>query len=193
MGGLIIIAAILIPTLLLAKLDNVYIVILITSTVGLGLLGFLDDYIKVFKKNKEGLAGRFKIVGQVFIGLIVGLALYFNDNVVIREKVVVPAPGIAATVSEDGVVYEGVKSTKTTVPFLKNNEFDYHSLTPWLDQNYTWIVYVLVVVVIVTAVSNGANMTDGIDGLAAGNVCHYRVDACHLCLPSPAASTSARI
>jgi phospho-N-acetylmuramoyl-pentapeptide-transferase len=167
MGGLIIIAAILIPTLLLAKLDNVYIVILITSTVGLGLLGFLDDYIKVFKKNKEGLAGRFKIVGQVIIGLIVGLALYFNDNVVIREKAAVSTSSVT-TISDDGVVYEGVKSTKTTVPFLKNNEFDYHSLTPWLDQKYTWIVYVLVVVFIVTAVSNGANMTDGIDGLAAG-------------------------
>ncbi|CAN5459987.1 phospho-N-acetylmuramoyl-pentapeptide-transferase [soil metagenome] len=167
MGGIIIIAAILIPTLLLAKLDNVYIVILVTSTVGFGLLGFLDDYIKVFKKNKEGLAGRFKIVGQVIIGLIVGLTLYFNEGVVIREK-----PAIASGVvvlSEDGELKaESVKSTKTTVPFLKNNEFDYHSLTPWLDQKFEWIVYVLVVVLIVTSVSNGANMTDGIDGLAAG-------------------------
>ncbi|NOT74097.1 MAG: phospho-N-acetylmuramoyl-pentapeptide-transferase [Cyclobacteriaceae bacterium] len=167
MGGIIIIAAILIPTLLLAKLDNVYIVLLITATIGLGLIGFLDDYIKVFKKNKEGLAGRFKIVGQVIIGLIVGLTLYFNDSVVIREKPVAPASGIILS-SDGDFKSKEVKSTKTTVPFLKNNEFDYHSITPWLDQNYTWIMYVLVVVVIITAVSNGANMTDGIDGLAAG-------------------------
>ena len=166
MGGIIIIAAILIPTLLLAKLDNVYIVLLVTATVGLGLIGFLDDYIKVFKKNKEGLAGRFKIVGQVVIGLIVGLTLYFNDNVVIREK-----PSNQEEVSiigNDSKAEMGIKSTKTTVPFLKNNEFDYHSLTPWLDKDYTWIIYILIVVVIVTAVSNSANMTDGIDGLAAG-------------------------
>ena len=169
MGGIIIIAAILIPTLLFAKLDNVYIVLLITATIGLGLIGFLDDYIKVFKKNKEGLAGRFKIVGQVVIGLIVGLTLYFNEHVVIREK---SAPLDAITEvspsDHDTKAEVGIKSTKTTVPFLKNNEFDYHSLTPWLDKDYTWIVYVLVVVVIVTAVSNSANMTDGIDGLAAG-------------------------
>ncbi|CAN5327907.1 phospho-N-acetylmuramoyl-pentapeptide-transferase [soil metagenome] len=167
MGGIIIIAAILIPTLLLAKLDNVYIVLLITSTIGLGLIGFLDDYIKVFKKNKEGLAGRFKIVGQVIIGLIVGLTLYFNDSVVIREKPMVAASDLVLPMEGD-LVSEPVKSTKTTVPFLKNNEFDYHSITPWLDQNYTWIIYILIVVLIVTAVSNGANMTDGIDGLAAG-------------------------
>ncbi len=169
MGGIIIIAAILIPTLLLAKLDNVYIVLLITSTVGLGLLGFLDDYIKVFRKNKEGLAGRFKIVGQVIIGLIVGLTLYFNQHVVIREKRAVVASGVIASANDDVMrSNEGIKSTKTTVPFLKDNEFDYHSLTPFLDQDYTWIIYVLTVVVILTAVSNGANMTDGIDGLAAG-------------------------
>lgn len=169
MGGIIIIAAILIPTLLLAKLDNVYIILLITATIGLGLIGFLDDYIKVFKKNKEGLAGRFKIVGQVVIGLIVGLTLYFNSNVVIREKST-PLEEMAE-VSQPDIQLKpdmGIKSTKTTVPFLKNNEFDYHSFTPWLDQSYTWIVYVLIVVVIVTAVSNSANMTDGIDGLAAG-------------------------
>jgi len=169
MGGIIIIAAILIPTLLMARLDNVYVILLIATTLWLGLIGFLDDYIKVFRKNKEGLAGRFKIVGQVTIGLIVGLTLYFNDNVVIREK----SPASLETIS---VIPGGgdlksdfdVKSTKTTVPFLKNNEFDYHSLTPWLDKNYTWIVYTLFVILIVVAVSNGANITDGIDGLAAG-------------------------
>ncbi len=168
MGGIIIIAAILIPTLLMAKLDNVYVILLIATTVWLGLIGFLDDYIKVFRKNKEGLAGRFKIVGQVTIGLIVGLTLYFNDNVVIREKT--PAALASIEVSQTGDLKSefDVKSTKTTVPFLKNNEFDYHSLVPWLDREYTWIIYTLIVILIITAVSNGANITDGIDGLAAG-------------------------
>ncbi len=169
MGGLIIIAAILIPTLLMARLDNVYVILLIATTLWLGFIGFLDDYIKVFKKNKEGLAGRFKIVGQVTIGLIVGLTLYFNENVVVREK----APAAVASIELSAIPSDvkskyDVKSTKTTVPFLKNNEFDYDDLVPWLDDNYTWIVYTLVVIVIITAVSNGANITDGIDGLAAG-------------------------
>jgi phospho-N-acetylmuramoyl-pentapeptide-transferase len=168
MGGLIILAAILVPTLLFAKIDNVYIILLIATTVWLGLIGFLDDYIKVFKKNKEGLAGRFKIVGQVTIGLIVGLTLYFNDNVVVRERIPAATASIEMMALSSVKSDYDVKSTKTTVPFLKNNEFDYHSLTPWLDQNYTWIVYTLVVILIITAVSNGANITDGIDGLAAG-------------------------
>jgi phospho-N-acetylmuramoyl-pentapeptide-transferase len=164
MGGLIILMAILIPTILFAKLDNVYVVLLIIATVGLGLIGFLDDYIKVFRKNKEGLAGRFKIVGQVGIGLVVGLTLYFNENVVIRDN----TAAVVAVEASQPALELGVKSTKTTVPFLKNNEFDYASLTPWLDKDYTWIIYTLVVVLILTAVSNGANITDGIDGLAAG-------------------------
>ena len=171
MGGFIIIAAILIPTLLLAKLDNVYIILLITATIWLGLIGFLDDYIKVFRKNKDGLAGRFKIVGQVGLGLIVGLTLYFSDNVVVREV----SPSSLAHIEIDDiqenfdakVEYKDVKSTKTTVPFLKNNELDYSKLLP-IPEKYTWIVYVLVVIVIITAVSNAANITDGIDGLAAG-------------------------
>ncbi len=170
MGGLIIIAAILIPTLLMARLDNVYVILLITTTVWLGLIGFLDDYIKVFKKNKEGLAGRFKIVGQVTIGLIVGLTLYFNDNVVVRE--VRPATTESALVIQptDGakLEYRDVKSMTTTVPFIKNNEFSYSDILPFLDKNYTWIVFTLIVILIITAVSNGANITDGIDGLAAG-------------------------
>jgi phospho-N-acetylmuramoyl-pentapeptide-transferase len=169
MGGIIIIAAILIPTLLMAKLDNVYIILLVATTIWLGLIGFLDDYIKVFKKNKEGLAGRFKIVGQVSIGLIVGLTLFFNDNVVIREK---SAPSVAsveiAAIPTDVKSEYDVKSTKTTVPFLKDNEFDYSSLISWWNADYTWIVYTLFVIFIITAVSNGANITDGIDGLAAG-------------------------
>ena len=170
MGGLIIIAAILIPTLLFAKIDNVYVMLLIATTVWLGFIGFVDDYIKVFKKNKEGLAGRFKIVGQVGIGLVVGLTLCFNDNVVVKE----PKPASAATVNalefslEDKTIYEEVKSTKTTVPFFKNNELDYSKLLPFINKNYTWIIYTLVVILIITSVSNGVNITDGIDGLAAG-------------------------
>lgn len=169
MGGLIIIAAILIPTILMARLDNVYVILLIATTVWLGFIGFLDDYIKVFKKNKEGLAGRFKIVGQITIGLIVGLTLYFNEHVVVRE--IKPATVASInTFQTEGTPYEykDVKSTKTTVPFIKNNEFDYSDLFPWLDKNYTWIVFTLIVILIITAVSNGANITDGIDGLAAG-------------------------
>jgi phospho-N-acetylmuramoyl-pentapeptide-transferase len=168
MGGLIILAAILIPTLLMAKLDNVYIILLVATTLWLGLIGFLDDYIKVFKKNKEGLAGRFKIVGQVTIGLIVGLTLYFNDSVVVRENMPATTASIEMVAPSPAQSQYDVKSTKTTVPFLKNNEFDYSSITPWLSKDYTWIVYTLVVIVIISAVSNGANITDGIDGLAAG-------------------------
>jgi phospho-N-acetylmuramoyl-pentapeptide-transferase len=170
MGGLIIIAAILIPTLLMARLDNVYVILLITATVWLGIIGFVDDYIKVFRKNKEGLAGRFKIVGQISIGIIVGLTLYFNDSVIIREVKPATVASLQTFQSEPGVKmeYRDIKSTKTTVPFVKNNEFDYSDLVPWLDENYTWIVYTLIVILIITAVSNGANITDGIDGLAAG-------------------------
>lgn len=168
MGGIIIIAAILIPTLLLARLDNVYVVLLLVVTVGLGFIGFLDDYIKVFKKDKEGLAGRFKIVGQVLIGLIVGLTLYFNAHVVVRE--VNPGTSDVKLMKVEGkeIPYRDVKSTKTTVPFFKNNEFDYQLLLPTDWRNYTWIVFTLIVILIVTSVSNGANITDGIDGLAAG-------------------------
>jgi phospho-N-acetylmuramoyl-pentapeptide-transferase len=173
MGGLIIIAAILIPTLLFARIDNVYIILLIITTIWLGVIGFLDDYIKVFKKDKQGLAGRFKIVGQVGIGLIVGLTLYFNDDVVIRE---VMSAGEVTEIQinefqqneDENVVYKDVKSMKTTVPFLKDNELDYNNLVPFLPDDYTWIIYTLIVVLIITAVSNGANITDGIDGLAAG-------------------------
>jgi phospho-N-acetylmuramoyl-pentapeptide-transferase len=170
MGGIIIIAAILLPTLLFAKLDNVYVILLIIATCWLGMIGFIDDYIKVFRKNKEGLAGRFKIAGQIGLGLIVGLTLYFNSGVVVREV----SPASVATMSiqepiEDQVKFQDVKSTKTTVPFLKNNEWDYNKLLPpFIPPKYTWVVYVLVVILIITAVSNGANITDGIDGLAAG-------------------------
>ena len=174
MGGLIIIAAILIPTLLFSRIDNIYIILLLITTVWLGIIGFLDDYIKVFKKDKKGLAGRFKIVGQVGLGLIVGLTLYFSNDVVVREV----SPTEISTIQtneeqrdEDANVsikYKDVKSMKTTVPFLKNNELDYNNLIPFLRDEYTWIIYILIVILIITAVSNGANITDGIDGLAAG-------------------------
>jgi phospho-N-acetylmuramoyl-pentapeptide-transferase len=172
MGGIIIILAILVPTLLFAKLDNVYIILLIISTLWLGFIGFLDDYIKVFKKDKQGLAGRFKIIGQVGLGLIVGLTLYFNDSVVVRE--VKNAPTTVASLETfdvqqlEKLEYQDVKSTKTTVPFLKDNQLDYSDLLPFVPLDYTWVIYTLVVIVIITAVSNGANITDGIDGLAAG-------------------------
>jgi len=166
MGGFIILAALLVPVLLFAKLSNVYIILLIVSALWTGLIGFLDDYIKVFKKNKEGLHGRFKIVGQVGLGLIVGLTLSFNNYVKIR---VYDKPVVSSTIGSV-TVFEDVKSTLTTVPFLKNNEFDYSSLLfGVLPDSYTWIVYTLACIFIITAVSNGANITDGIDGLAAGS------------------------
>src|SRR5690606_35188282 len=171
MGGIIIIAAIRVPTLLFAKIDNVYVVILIVATVWLGMLGYLDDYIKVFKKHKEGLAGRFKVFGQVGLGVIVGLTLYFNEYVVVREVDPLPATGIVA-VQQQGETelvaqYRDVRSTKTTVPFFKNNELDYGKI-PFVPKELTWLVYVGVVILVITTVSNGANITDGIDGLAAG-------------------------
>jgi phospho-N-acetylmuramoyl-pentapeptide-transferase len=166
MGGFIILAALLVPVLLFAKLSNVYIILLIVSALWTGLIGFLDDYIKVFKKNKEGLHGRFKIVGQVGLGLIVGLTLSFNKYVKIR---IYDKPVVSSSIGSVSV-FEDVKSTLTTVPFLKNNEFDYSSLLFGLvPDSYSWIVYTLVCIFIITAVSNGANITDGIDGLAAGS------------------------
>jgi len=166
MGGLIILSAILIPTLLFTKLDNIYIQLMIVSTVWLGAIGFIDDYIKVFKKDKEGLAGRFKILGQVGIGLIVGLVMVFHSDIVVKEEV-----SWSSDTEIVGSVNLAEKSSKTTTPFFKNNEFDYQSLTSWMGEtatDYAWILFVLIVVVIITAVSNGANMTDGLDGLATG-------------------------
>jgi phospho-N-acetylmuramoyl-pentapeptide-transferase len=165
MGGLMMIAAILIPTLLFANLNNIYIQLLLITTVWLGLIGFLDDYIKVFRKNKDGLKGRFKIVGQIGIGIIVGATLYYNDDVVIRE--------FSTPVSvESGVIetpaFQDVKALKTTIPFLKNNEFNYESVLGFLGDSMTPVFYIFVAIFIITAVSNGANITDGIDGLAAG-------------------------
>ena len=179
MGGLIILGAILIPTLLFARLDNIYVVLMLFTTIWLGIIGFVDDYIKVFKKNKKGLAGKFKVYGQVILGLVVGLTMFFNENVVIREKL--DEEEISAVVRELGETRitdaslkfssETVKSTKTTIPFFKNNEADYSKLLTFLGEGYekwAWIVFVPFVIFIITAVSNGANLTDGMDGLATG-------------------------
>lgn len=179
MGGLIIIIATLIPVLLLTKLNNIYIILLIVTTLWMGTIGFIDDYIKIFKKDKQGLKGTFKIIGQVGLGLIVGCTLYFNDSVVIKEKI-----KNREEVVIDGHVFEGSidsknlpkysaqhKSTKTTIPFIKDNEFDYASVLKFLGDNYrdwAWLIFVPMVILIITAVSNGANMTDGLDGLATG-------------------------
>jgi phospho-N-acetylmuramoyl-pentapeptide-transferase len=172
MGGLIIIFATLIPVFLLAKLDNIYIIILIITTIWMGAIGFIDDYIKIFKKNKDGLKGRFKIIGQVTLGTFVGLVLYFNPDVVVKEKL---SQGEVVISNEQTVSSNrfgpAEKSTKTTIPFVKNNEFDYANLIGWMGEksiDYVWLVFVLVVIFIISAVSNGANLTDGIDGLAAG-------------------------
>ena len=171
MGGIIIISAIVIPTLFFARFDNIYVVLLLVSTLWLGFIGFIDDYIKVFKKDKEGLAGKFKIIGQVGLGLIVGLTLYFHEDVVVREFSHAPERTVlieGELVPSSTTPFADVKSTRTTVPFFKDNELNYDSIIPFLPQNLTWIFYVLVVIFIITAVSNGANITDGIDGLAAG-------------------------
>ncbi|MGB4293978.1 MAG: phospho-N-acetylmuramoyl-pentapeptide-transferase [Bacteroidales bacterium] len=181
MGGIIILASIVIPVVLFARLNNIYIILMLTTTMWLGFMGFLDDYIKIFRKNKAGLAGKFKIAGQVGLGLIVGVVFYFSDDVIIVERV----PVSSLTRAERAEIIENNrnvlqqsevnierKSTKTTIPFVKNNEFDYRWLVsfvpgPWREL-LTWIVYVIIVIFIVTAVSNGANLTDGLDGLATG-------------------------
>ncbi len=171
MGGLIIILATLIPAILLAKLDNIYVIILLITTVWMGLIGFLDDYIKVFKKDKDGLKGKFKVLGQVGLGVFVGAMLYFNDGVTIKEQL----PIEQQVVQENGrkkVFGEAHKSTKTTVPFLKNNELDYSKALQFLGdgyEKYGWIIFIFITVFIITGISNGANLTDGIDGLAAGS------------------------
>ena len=169
MGGIIIILSILFSSLLLCNLTNIYVQIMLLTTVSLGVIGFIDDYIKVFKKNKAGLSGKFKIFGQITLALIVGLVIVFNDDITIKEKQRVKIDDQDKTI----VVFSESpkKSSKTTIPFFKNNEFDYKSLTRWIGndfENYAWVLFVLIVVFIVTAVSNGANMTDGLDGLATG-------------------------
>ena len=181
MGGIIIITSIIIPTLLFARLDNIYVILMLVTTLWLGLIGFIDDYIKIFKKNKKGLAGRFKIIGQVVLGLIVGVALFISDDAVVREIVQTNTINQPVTsqfiqsseeVTEDQYVTRDIKCTKTTIPFIKNNEFDYSWLVPFAGkenrQAWGWVVFVIVSIFIVVAVSNGANLTDGLDGLATG-------------------------
>jgi len=175
MGGLIIIAGILIPTLLFARLGNVYVILMLVTTIWLGAIGFLDDYIKVFKKNKEGLAGRFKITGQVGLALIVGFTMYNNPNIVMRQEVKLPVKydvPVAFHMKNNKPVYtQDIKSVKTTLPFIKNNEFDYGKVVEFLGgdyERYSLLIFMLAVIFIITFISNGANITDGIDGLATG-------------------------
>ena len=174
MGGLIIIMATLIPVVLLTKLDNIYIVLLIVTTLWMGTIGFVDDYIKIFKKDKQGLKGIFKVVGQVGLGIIVGSVLYFHPGVTVRDDAnskSVSAYSTEQSASAITPVDLEEKSTLTTIPFFKNNEFDYAELLAWTGDNYrdwTWLIFIPIVIFIITAVSNGANLTDGIDGLAAG-------------------------
>jgi phospho-N-acetylmuramoyl-pentapeptide-transferase len=177
MGGLIILGAIIIPTLLFAELNNIYIILMLFTTIWLGLIGFMDDYIKIFRKNKRGLAGKFKIYGQILLGLVIGLTIYLNDDIVIREKT---GGGALTTTSEKGEIIsindpserfsrESVKSMKTTIPFLKNNEADYSKVLSFLGEGYekwAFLIFIPIVILIITGVSNGANLTDGIDGLA---------------------------
>ncbi|MGC1203355.1 MAG: phospho-N-acetylmuramoyl-pentapeptide-transferase [Flavobacteriaceae bacterium] len=175
MGGIIIILATLIPVILLAKLENIYIILLIITTLWMGTIGFIDDYIKKFKNDKEGLKGRFKVLGQVGLGLIVGLTLFFNQDVTIKEKLPIEQQQILLAenpnISPSKLFNEEAKSTKTTIPFVKDNEFDYADLITWISpdlEQYAWVIFILIVIIVVTGVSNGANLTDGIDGLAAG-------------------------
>jgi phospho-N-acetylmuramoyl-pentapeptide-transferase len=181
MGGIIILASIVLPTLLFAQLDNIYVILMLLTTIWLGFIGFVDDYIKIFKKNKEGLAGRFKILGQVILGLIVGLSLYFSKDATIRENVSVVDLSAgekielldpAVSYPAESLILKDLKSTKTTIPFIKENEFDYSWIVPFAKgeskQIWGWIVFILVCIFIVVAVSNSANLTDGLDGLATG-------------------------
>ena len=176
MGGVIILLAVLVPTLLFGRLDNIYVLLMLVSTLWLGFIGGLDDYIKVFRHNKEGLKGRFKIVGQVGLGIIVGLTMWLSEDIVVREKVTRPIEtvylnadgGREVSVTQQVVLSsEAVKTTQTTIPFLKNNELDYRSLVGG-SEAWSWLLYVVVAIFVVTAVSNGANLTDGLDGLATG-------------------------
>lgn len=179
MGGLIILAAILIPTLLFAKLDNIYVIIMLITTVWLGALGFIDDYIKVFKKNKAGLSGKLKVVGQIVLGIVVGSMIYFHPDITIKEKQEIEKYTESHNLQKDSdyqqtkteFMQESSRSTKTTIPFVKNNEFDYSWLIKWVGddyKDYAWIIFIPIVIFFITAISNGANLTDGIDGLATG-------------------------
>ena len=169
MGGIIIILGTLIPVLLIARIDNIYIILLVVTTLWMGLIGIIDDYIKIFRKNKRGLKGKFKIIGQLVLGLFVGSILYFHPDVTVRQEIETDAKSMQIVSNE--VFSEEKKSTITTIPMVRGNEFDYVSLISWISpelEKYGWIIFIAVVVFIITAVSNGSNLTDGIDGLAAG-------------------------
>ena len=175
MGGVIILAGIIVPTMLFAKLDNIYIQLMLVATVWLGFIGFLDDYIKVFKKNKKGLAGKFKVIGQIGVGIIVGASMYWSDSVTIKSKTYYNTEILAeqqeSSQETKSYFWEETKSLKTTIPFVKNNEFDYSWLISWISpelSKYSWLVFIPIIVIIVISVSNGANLTDGLDGLATG-------------------------
>ena len=172
MGGIIIIMATIIPTLLFAKLENIYVILLLVTTIWMGVIGFIDDYIKIFKKNKEGLSGKFKVIGQVGLGLIVGATMYFHEDITIKRHKEVPKNLIETTVnSQIAEFYPEEKTLLTTIPFVKKNEFNYESLISWIGEDardYVWLIFIPIVIFIITSVSNGANLTDGIDGLAAG-------------------------
>ena len=170
MGGIIIILSTLIPVILLAKLDNIYILLLIISMVWMGFFGWIDDYIKIFKKDKDGLKGKFKVLGQLILGAFIGTTLFFHPDVTVRDEVQ-PITQVLEVGSNYEPKNENIKATLTTIPLVKNNEFDYHWLIGWIgipSGSYTWIIFIPIVIFIITAVSNGANLTDGIDGLAAG-------------------------
>lgn len=168
MGGIIIIFTTIIPVFLLAKLDNIYILLLLFTTLWMGTIGFIDDYIKIFKKDKEGLKGKFKVLGQIALGIVVGATLYFHPKVTVRQEIPVQIEKVAQKTS---AFYAEEKSTITTIPMFKNNEFDYAELINWIPgvEHFTWLIFIPIVVFIITAISNGANLTDGIDGLAAGS------------------------
>lgn len=172
MGGIIIIMATIIPTLLFAKLENIYVILLLVTTIWMGVIGFIDDYIKIFKKNKEGLSGKFKVIGQVGLGLIVGATMYFHEDITIKRHKEVSKNLIETNVnSQIAEFYPEEKTLLTTIPFVKKNEFNYESLISWIGEDardYVWLIFIPIVIFIITAVSNGANLTDGIDGLAAG-------------------------
>ena len=172
MGGIIIIIATLIPVLLFARLDNIYVIMLIVTTIWMGIIGFIDDYIKKFKNDKDGLPGKFKVVGQVGLGLIIGATIYFHPDVTMRENAPIDVMSNDITIEERAVDRTDIKALKTTIPFVKKNEFNYEVLVSWLGEGakeYAWVVFIPIVIFIITAVSNGANLTDGIDGLAAGS------------------------
>jgi phospho-N-acetylmuramoyl-pentapeptide-transferase len=175
MGGVIILTGIIVPTILFAKLDNIYIQLMLVATIWLGLIGFIDDYIKVFKKNKKGLAGKFKVIGQIGVGIIVGASMYWSDSVTIKSKTYYSTEILVeqqeSYQESKSYFWEETKSLKTTIPFVKNNEFDYSWLITWISpglSKYSWLVFIPIIVIIVISVSNGANLTDGLDGLATG-------------------------